>query len=148
MATYYASRVSTSNTALAGDFPARYSEQLVSQFAEFTVGVSLSTDTIQLFNVPAGATILDLYISSGGTQGANSDSVFTVGDGSSTARFITTAGGLCLRSGGGISRMNAHAGTGYVYTAADTIDLLVTTAGTGQTTTGVIRAMVLYAPNR
>ena len=148
MATYYASRVSSSNTALGAVIPARASEGLISQVAEFTVGTALSTDTIQLFTVPVGATILDLYISSGGTQGANSDSVFTVGDGSSTARFITTAGGLCLRSGGGISRMNAHAGTGYVYTAEDTIDLLVTTAGTGQTTTGVIRAMVLYAPNR
>lgn len=148
MATYYASRVSSSNTALGTVIPARYSENMIWQVAEFTVGVALSTDTIQLCTVPIGATILDLYISSGGTQGANSDSVFTVGDGNSTARFITTAGGLCLRSGGGISRMNAHAGTGYVYTVEDTIDLLVTTAGTGQTTTGVIRAVVIYAPNR
>lgn len=149
MATYYASRVSSSNTSIVTSPPARYkNDALVSQVAEFTVGTALAaTDVIQLFTVPKGATVLDIYVSSSGTQ-SGSDSVFTLGDGNVTDRYITVAGGLALRTGGAISRMNAHTGTGYVYPDEDTIDLLMTTTGTGQTTSGVIRATVLYAPER
>jgi hypothetical protein len=117
----------------------------VSVSGEMTVGTALLlNDTVSLFKLPPNAVIRDLHISSSGTQGANSDSVFTVGDSGNTARYITTAGGLCLRSGGGVSRLNAHAGVNYQNTAETTVQLLVTTVGTGQTTTGVIKFSAIY----
>ena len=150
MATYYTDRTlagTAGNTATRT--PARVDGRgLVSQIATITIGTALANnDIIQLFTMPAGAVIEDLTVSSDGTQGANNDAVFTVGDGDDADRYITTAGGLALRTGGGVNRLNNYAGHGHTYSAEDTIDLKVTTQGTGQTTGGVIRASVLYRMN-
>lgn len=148
MATYYTDRTETGtagNTTTV--IPPRVDGRgLIAQSCEITVGTALANnDIIELFKVPLGAVVIDLMVSSDGTQGANNDAVFTVGDGDDTDRYITTAGGLALRTGGGLNRMNAHTGLHNKYTADDTIDLKVTTAGTGQTTGGKIRAHVVYS---
>jgi len=112
---------------------------------EITIGTALAaSDTISLFKLPPNSVIRDLMISSNGTQGANSDSVFTVGDSGDTDRYITTAGGLCLRSGGGVSRLNATTGLNYQNTSETTVQLLITTVGTGQTTGGVVKFTAIY----
>lgn len=148
MPTYFSSRVSTSNTVLAGDIPARQSEQVTSQVTEITIGTALvASDIIQLFTLPRGAVILNLIISSNGTQ-SGSDAVFTVGDTAVNNRYILVAGGLALRTGGGVNVLGAHTGLGYVIPAESTMNLYITTVGTGQTTGGVIRAQVTYAPMR
>lgn len=134
---------------VASSIPARSGVGVVTQVCSFSVATALVVnDVIQLFKVPQNAVILNLWVSSDGTQGANTDSVFTVGDGADTDRFITTAGGLILRSGGGVAFMNAFAGAGYQYTAEDTVDLKVTTVGTGQTTGGTIRAGIIYSSQK
>jgi hypothetical protein len=137
--TYYSDRVDPS-------IPARSGIGVVTQVCTFAVAANLVVnDIIQLFKVPKNAVINDIWVSSDGTQGANTDSVFTVGDGADTDRFITTAGGTILRSGGGLARMNAFAGAGYQYSAEDTVDLKITTVGTGQTTGGTINAGIMYS---
>ena len=113
-----------------------------------TVGVALIlSDTVTLAKLPVGAMIVDVKIKSNGTQ-SGSDSVFTVGDSTDTARYITTAAGLALRSGGGYSSLNAVGatkGAGYVITSTtDTVILTITTAGTGQTTGGLIDCFITY----
>lgn len=120
-------------------------------FGILDVSVALATnDTINLCKIPAGAQMIDVAIMSAGTQGANSDSTFTVGDSGDTDRFITTAGGLALRSGGGVSRMNGAAlsaattGIGYEYTADTDLVMTITAQGTGQTTGGRITGYAQY----
>lgn len=144
--TYYSDRtkaVAAGNTSTYP--PARGDGRgFVNQAFSFTVETALVVnDVIQLVKVPAGATILDLVVISGGTQ-SGSDSVFQVGDGSDTDRYITTAGGIIMRSGGGMVRLNAFAGINYNYTNEDTIDLLLSTVGTGQTTGGYVKGWVNY----
>lgn len=129
---------------VSNSVPARAGYGTVSISGEMTVGTALIlNDTVSLFKLPANAVIRDLYVSSGGTQ-SGADSVFTVGDSGDTDRYITTAGGLALRTGGGVSRLNAHTGVNYQNTAETTVQLLITTAGTGQTTGGVIRFSAIY----
>lgn len=144
MATYTTDRV-------ASTIPARTGLGVIVQSAELLVADLASalatSDVVQLFTVPEGAVIIDLVVSSNGTQSTNNDAVFTVGiTGGDTDQFITTSAGTVLRTGGGVARMNNAEGHGYVMTAEDTIDLLVTTGGTGQknTGTGRIRASVTY----
>lgn len=119
-------------------------------FGILDVSVALATsDTINLCKIPAGAQMIDVAIMSAGTQ-SGSDSTFTVGDSGDTARFITTAGGLALRSGGGVSRMNgavlsaATKGIGYEYTADTDLVMTITLQGTGQTTGGRITGYAQY----
>ena len=119
-------------------------------FGILDVSVALATsDTINLCKIPAGAQMIDVAIMSAGTQ-SGSDSTFTVGDSGDTDRFITTAGGLALRSGGGVSRMNGAAlsaattGIGYEYTADTDLVMTIATAGTGQTTGGRITGYAQY----
>lgn len=151
MATYYTDRTTIGTAGNTSTYiPARVDGRgLVWQAFSITIGTALATnDIIQLVTIPAGATILDGLIASGGTQGANSDSTFKVGDGSDDDRFLTTTQGIVLRSGGGTSRFNPTAvltGVNYTYTSEDTIDLTVAAQGTGQTTGGYIKGYVLYA---
>jgi hypothetical protein len=150
MATYYSDRTiagTAGNTATRT--PSRIDGRgLVHQVCAYSVATAFgASDVLQLFTVPAGAIILDGGVASGGTQGANNDAVFTVGDGGDTDRYITTSAGLVLRTGGGVVRFTALAGFVYEYSAEDTIDLLITTVGTGQTTGGYVTGWILYAMN-
>lgn len=139
MATYTSDRVSTL-------IPARDGIGVVHQICSYTVTTALIlADIVQLFKIPEGAIVLDLMVASDGTQ-SGSDSVFTVGDTADTDRYIAVAGGLALRTGGGLARLGVQTGVGFTNTADTTIDLIITTAGTGQTTGGIIKASILYVP--
>lgn len=111
---------------------------------EITIGTALAaSDTISLFKLPPNSVLREIIITSNGTQ-SGSDSVFTVGDSGDTDRYITVAGGLALRTGGGLSRLNAHTGLNYQNTSETTVQLLITTVGTGQTTGGVVKFTAIY----
>lgn len=140
MATYTSDRVSTLITARDGI-------GVVHQICTYTVVTALATaDILQLFKLPEGAIVLDLMVASGGTQGANNNSEFTVGDVLDADRYIVTANGLALRSGGGVDRLSAPTGVAYTNPADTTVDLTITVGGSGQTTGGYIRASILYVP--
>lgn len=144
--TYYSDRT---KAVLAGNTntypPARGDGRgFVNQAFSFTVDTALVVnDVVQLVKVPAGAIILDLIVASGGTQ-SGSDSNALIGDGADTDRYVASASGTILRSGGGFVRLTALTGINYQYTDEDTIDLLVGTVGTGQTTGGYIKGWVNY----
>lgn len=119
---------------------------VIHQVTEFTVTTALiNADTVSLFTVPEGSIILDLVISSNGTQ-SGSDSTFSLGDAAVPARYMPAASGTALRTGGGTVRMNAFTGFNFTNTADTNILLTVVAAGTGQATGGIIRAYVLYVP--
>lgn len=114
------------------------------------VGVSYSLtsalatgDIIQLFKVQPGTVVHGLSVYSGGTQ-SGIDSVAVVGDQNDQDRFITSALGTMLRSGHGITSPISN--ICYQYTTADTIDLTVASAGTGQTdASATIKASLLFS---
>lgn len=99
-------------------------------------------DVVQMVKVAAGTTVIDVILSVDALE-SNAAIVSAVGDGSTADRFITGAT-IGRSSAGGVQRLNNNAGHLYTYTAADTIDFKVTTAGTaGQATTGKVRLAVL-----
>jgi hypothetical protein len=110
----------------------------------YTIATTLIlNDLIHLCRVPANAVIRDIMVSSNGTQ-SGADSVFTVGDSVDEDRFITTAAGLSFRTGGGVARLNATTGLDHQYADETIIYVKLTTLGTGQTTGGVVRFVVIY----
>jgi hypothetical protein len=111
---------------------------------EYTVAPALIlNDLVHLCRLPANSVVRDVMVSSNGTQ-SGADSVFTVGDSVDEDRYITTAAGTALRTGGGVARLNATTGLNFQNTAETILYLKVTTVGTGQTTGGVIKFSVIY----
>lgn len=111
---------------------------------EYTVATALVlNDLVHLCRLPANSVVRDLIVSSNGTQ-SGSDSVFTVGDAADEDRYITTAAGLALRTGGSVARLNTTNGVNFQNTAETILYLKLTTVGTGQTTSGVIKFSVIY----
>lgn len=97
-------------------------------------------DVVQMVKIPSGAVICEVIL---GVDDLDDGTalVLDVGDGDSAERFIkdSTAG-----QAGGFVRLDQMAGLGYQYTAADTIDVKVSTApGTGATS-GTITLAVMY----
>ncbi len=131
--------MATTYKASGMDHPAKSGLGVVPIYSEITIATALVVnDIIELFKTQKGMRILELLMVCNGTQSGN-DSVCRVGDGGVNNRFITTAGGLFLRTGGARQAINTlNTGYGYVYTADDTVKLEVTTVGTGQTTGGKI----------
>lgn len=102
-------------------------------------------DIVQMIKVDAGMKVADVTIAVPDLD-TSTGVVFTVGDGDVTDRFI-----LVNTSGqaGGVARLDNPVGLGYEYTAADTIDLKITTAATGTAaTTGTITLAVRFSPQQ
>jgi hypothetical protein len=138
MATYLSNKMAAGVVTRAG-----MGVQSVS--GTYTIVTALAgNDLIHLCKLPPNSVVRHVQVGSNGTQGANTDSVFTVGDADDEDRYITTAGGLSLRSGGGVSVLNATSGLDVQNTAETTLYLKVTTAGTGQTTGGIVKFTVVY----
>ena len=108
--------------------------------------VSYSADeTANLFNVAAGdligLVIVRLRTAFNGTGGRT----ISLGDGAATTRFMTTAtGDISQAAGTFIQGVGGGAGTDflligrYLYTAADTVDVVFTAATGGSPTTGAL----------
>lgn len=97
-------------------------------------------DVVQMIKVQNGTVITAIYLSVPVLE-TNSVIETAVGDDGDDDRFLT---GLTIgRNAVGASGAMAHTGHLYEYTADNTIDFKVTTAGTaGQATTGTIKLSV------
>jgi hypothetical protein len=145
MATYYSDRMNAAATE-----PVQGGNGLIFDFAEVSVDVALvNSDVVKLFKLPKGAYVVGVYIAGHGVQ-SGTDAVYTVGSGDDPDRFVTVANGLNLRSNNaaqtwGIGCIpSATSGFGYKTTAETDVDLTITTAGTGMTTGGKIKAGIMY----
>lgn len=117
--------------------------QAITVYGEYTSTVAFANaDVIEMVRVPAGARILDMVLTSTDidTNGAATVTL-SVGDGGSTARYISAA---TIGQAGGISKgIGVFGGFGYVYTAEDTIDVIIPT-GPATGAIGTIKLAVTY----
>ena len=80
-----------------------------------------AADVIQMVPVPRGARILDVILSATDMDSNGTPTVaYTVGDGGSANRFITTS---TIGQAGGVARLNAQGGHLYTFAADGTIDV-------------------------
>lgn len=127
MATYQADR------AQAEIQPRELHAGAVPFVASFTVSTALAeNDVIEMVKVPAGATVVDLWLSAEDLDtGATPSITLDVGDGDDTDRYLA---GSTIGQAGGFARMDTQTGAGHSYAAEDTIDVLVSAAvATGAT---------------
>lgn len=104
-------------------------------------------DVVEMIKVQTGMVIMDVLLSVDALE-SNAAIVVAVGDDGVADRFIT-ASTIGRSSAAGVARLNNHVGHLYAYTANNTIDFKVTTAGTaGQATTGKIRLSVRTTPQQ
>ena len=111
-------------------------------------GATISAgDVIQMVQVPNGAVIDEVIV--GGLIPITA-LTFTVGDGGSSARFISTS---TLSATAVIVRMNAGAGLGYQYslssdatTRYDTIDITIGTASSVTVTCSIALTVFYHMP--
>ena len=88
-----------------------------------------------------GHRILDVILSATDMDSNGTPTVaYTVGDGGSANRFITTS---TIGQTGGVARLNNQVGHAYEYTADDTIDVTVGTAS-ATFVAGTLTLTVLY----
>lgn len=143
--TFTASKVATS-------VPAKEEHQgLVQVTATYEIAAALVVnDVIQMVKVPIGARIVTISLAADDLDsGATPLITLDVGDGGDTDRFIAAstiaqAGGIA-RIGDNITGAAAADCLGYVYTADDTIDVLVHAAPATGATSGTITMVVTYS---
>jgi hypothetical protein len=105
-------------------------------------------DVIQMVKVPIGARILSIDLNCTDLDSGTTPAVtLDVGDGTTTARFITSS---TIGQAGGNLRFPSDstttaAGVGYQYTVADTIDILVSVAPQTTSTTHHFHMNVLMS---
>jgi len=108
------------------------------QTAEFTIPTGFATnDVVEMLKIPAGATVVDVTLSSSAGVGATAN--LAVGDGGDTDRYITSLAYTATA----LNRLNAHTGHGFRFTAEDTIDILAVSIATPTVGT-VVRLTVEY----
>jgi hypothetical protein len=102
---------------------------------------SAANDVIQMVKVPAGASIIDLWLSSTDIDTDASPAVILhVGDGGDADRYIASS---TVGQAGGVARLSAIAGVNYTYTADDTIDVTIGTVAATKAA-GTLVLTVLY----
>lgn len=135
-------------TARAGT-PARtagLSGQPVTVYGEYSLAAALAlNDVIQMVRVPAGARVTDLSLAATDLDTGGSPAItLSVGDGGATARYISAS---TIGQAGGIANgISVATGFGYLYTAEDTIDVLVAAGPAIGATSGTVRLAVTYIP--
>ena len=123
----------SSNRNSAGTQPKVLRVGLVADTAVFSLAASLSTgDVIQMVKVPVNARVVDVYVK----YASDGEGSFTVGDGVSTARYITDTNISAGATGQVLARMNNILAP-YTYSTDDTIDILFSLS-TVQPSTGAI----------
>lgn len=135
-------------TSASGFFlsPPKYIENgCIARSVNFTFAVSASAgDIVQMVPIPRGASIADVQLDVNGGMGATSNVGFTVGDGNSQTRYLTSSTAGAQTGGGALFRMNNGAGGGYSYSADDTIDVTIGTIGSMSAQLSM-RLTVLYS---
>lgn len=136
MSTLYTSKVASTVQSRGGT-------TIVSVHGTYELAAALvADDVIQMVKIPAGARIVDMTLAADDLDSNVSPAiVLAVGDGTTADRFIT---GSTIGQGSGIQKLNQVDGMGYVYTAADTIDVKVTTGPATGATSGTINLTVVY----
>lgn len=122
----------------------RIAGQPVTIYSEYAIGAALViNDVIQMVKVPKGARIVGVTLGADDldTNGAPTITL-DVGDGGVSDRFV--AASTIAQSGAAPATGIAKAGFGYVYTADDTVDVLVKAAPATGATSGSIRLAVTY----
>lgn len=101
-------------------------------------------DVLQIVKVPRGFQVMDVVLSTTDLDTGGSPTIeLSVGDGGDTDRYISGTGSTIAEAGGGYARLSNIAGHGYIYTADDTIDVLVATGPATGATTGTIKVAVI-----
>lgn len=113
----------------------------VTAYAELALTVApVINDVYQMIKVPLGARILDWTLGSDDIDTATGVTL-SLGDGGSTARYVSAS--TIAQTGAAPVNALLKTGYGYVYTADDTIDILVAAAPT-TFAAGTIRCSVTY----
>lgn len=100
-------------------------------YQEFTLSEMTSGSALLTVKLPAGAIVVSGFAFISTAFNSGTTDALTIGDGGSAARYATvTAGSGALSA----NLYKALTPTGYQYTAADTVDLTWTGAGTAATT--------------
>lgn len=102
-------------------------------------------DVIQMVNVPKGATILEVVLAADDMDTGGTGLLLNVGYGGAGATEAAFIADAPAHTGATITRSNVVDGFGYVFTAEDTIDVVVDTAPTTGATTGTIKLVVFYS---
>lgn len=126
-------------TATAAAAPAKYIERgMISRSCLWTFSAAAASagDVVQMIRVPAGAHIHDLSVVPD-FNAASATFAVNVGDGNSGARFVASATA-------DVTVIRATAGIGYSYSAEDTIDITVATAGSASVG-ATVRVTVFYS---
>lgn len=99
----------------------------------------VSADVHQLWQLPAGAIVLEVWYTPITSFNEGTSAVLSIGDGDSSTRF---------HSGVNIKTITANApvksATNYRYAAADTVDAIITYGGGTAPTTGEVRVGIRY----
>lgn len=147
MATFKSNKVNetgqSQGLARGGDVVAKSLHEGVNVVsASYSISATVSAgDVIQMVNVPDGAQVVGVVLTCDDLD-AGSSLVLDVGDGLDTDRYID--GSTIGQAGGVLVGPNNRAGVNYVYTAADTVDVLIQAFdGTG-TATGTIKLDVHF----
>lgn len=107
----------------------------------YTLTEGTINDVIQMVKVPKGAVITAITLACPDIDTNVSPTVtLSVGDGGSTARFISAS---TIGQAGGVASLSVPGGLGYTYTADDTIDVLIA-AATATFAAGDITLVVKY----
>lgn len=124
--------------------PTREGNGLISVTSTYALAAALVVnDVIQMVKVPKYARVVEIILS---TPDLDTGTAITldVGDGDDTDRYIVSS---TVGQAGGVVRLGTNGGNGYQYTAADTIDILVSTGPTTGATSGTITLTVIYDMN-
>lgn len=126
------------SSKVAATVMARGGIDATTQTAEYTIPAGFATnDVVEMVKIPAGATVVNVTLSSSAGVGATAN--LAVGDGGDTDRYITST----AFTAAALARLNAHTGHGYRFTAEDTIDILAASIATPTAGT-VVRLTVEY----
>lgn len=141
----FAATTYTSAQAATAVNPRTCDNAVCSATGTYAIGAALViNDVIRMVKVPAGATILEVILSSDDVDSAGPSVVYGVGDSGSTTRFISACLAGQVASNLVVCRTNTIAGVGYLEAAEEFISVNVTTAPATSTTTGTLNLNVLY----
>lgn len=126
------------SSGVAATVQARSGLDITSVVKSYTIAAGFATgDVIQMVKIPENATVLEVILSS--SAGVGTTANLSVGDGLDADRYITST----AYTAAALTRLNAHTGVGYKYTAEDTIDVTGVSIATPTVGT-VITLAVLY----
>ena len=133
-----------SSSQAAANVPPKYLHAgVIVRSATYALSAALVlNDVIQMFKVPAGATIHEAILASDDTDTNGTPTIkYDVGDATTANRFISAS---IIGQTGGVARMDQSGGVGFKYTADTIIQVKVNTAPATGASSGNITLTVSY----